>query len=410
MKKISSILCLALMPMALMAEELTYDRFIRLVAEKNVGYLAEQYNIDIAAANRQAAKVWNDPELSVEYGNNQDRVMEMGQSVDVGLSYDLDIAGVRRARIRVAKSEEQLTEASVAAYLSNLRLEASEAWAEAWRLKRSVEVLEASVRDMQQIAQSDSIRLAVGDVGRTDATQSRLEAQTLEGELIALRAEYRNALTELSFLCGGEAAMEVDGSDLPLDLQAMSEEDVCLRAEANRADLKAAELSHTLSQNNLRLVKASRRMELGLSLGYSYNTEVRNEIAPAPKFHGVSVGVTIPLKFSSLNKGERRAAEHEVEQSRHYYEAARLEVRKEALQAYQTYLAAREVRQRYDGGMLEEARQVVDSRKVGYQKGETPLIELLTAQQTYRDVMQGYIDACAGRFVSLAQLQKAMGE
>lgn len=409
MKKIFNLLLLALLPLGLLAQSMTYDQYIRTVAEKNVSYLAEQYNVDIAQANLQAAKVFNDPELSVDYGNNQDWYMYMGQSWEFGLSYDLDLAGVRRARIRTARNEKEITEASVIAYLSNLRFEAAQAWAEAWRLKQSCDVLQASVRDMQQIAESDSIRLSVGEIGRTDATQSKLEAQALEGELIALQAEYKNALMALSLLCGGEPITAMTDDELPQKSLSYSEEELFRVAENNRADLKAAELSHTLSVNNLRLVKASRAMEMSLSLGYSYNSEVRNEIAPAPKFNGLSVGIAIPLKFSSLNRGERRAAEHQVTQSQKYYEASLLQIRTEAAQALNAYEAAKVVLQKYNANMMSDARQIVESRKIGYQKGDTSLIELLAAQQTYRDVMQAYIDACSNHFVCYAQLENALG-
>jgi len=409
MKKIFNLLLLTPLPLSLLAQSKTYDQYMKTVAEKNVNYLAEQYNVDIAQANLQAAKVFNDPELSVDYGNNQDWYMYMGQSWEFGLSYDLDLAGVRRARIRTARNEKEITEASVIAYLSNLRLEAAQAWAEAWRLKQSCDVLQASVADMMQIAESDSIRLSVGDIGSTDATQSRLEAQTLEGELIALQSEYKNALMNLSLLCGGEPITAMTDAELPQKVLSYSEDELFRVAENNRADLKAAELSHTLSVNNLRLVKASRAMEMSLSLGYSYNSEVRNEIAPAPKFNGLSVGIAIPLKFSSLNKGERRAAEHQVTQSQKYYEASLLQIRTEAAQALNAYEAADVVLQKYNSHMMAEARQIVESRKVGYQKGDTSLIELLSAQQTYRDVMQAYIDACSNHFVCYAQLENALG-
>lgn len=408
MKKIFNLL-LAMLPLVMQAQSLTYDQYMQAVVEKNVSYLAEKYNVDIAVANVQAAKVFNDPEFSIEYGNNQDWYMQMGQSLDLGLSYDLDLGGVRRARIRTARSEQEIAEASVAAYLSNLRLEAAQAWAEAWKLQQSCQMLEAAVKDMQQIAKSDSIRLSVGDVGSTDATQSKLEAQTLEGELIALQAEYRNALMALSFMCGGESVTEMNEEQLPKHLFPFKEEEIYRLAEANRADLKAAELSQTLSENNLRLVKASRRMEMNLSLGYSYNTEVRNEIAPAPKFNGLSVGVAIPLKFSNFNRGERRAASSQVLQSQKYYESALMQVHMEAAQAYNAYQAANIVLQKYDDNMLQDARNIAESRKVGYQQGESSLIELLAAQQTYRDVMQAYIDACCNQFVCQKQLEYAIG-
>ena len=409
MKKLFNLLLLALLPFGAQAQDISYSQYIKAVAEKNAAYLAEKYNIDIATANLQAARVFNDPELSVDYANNQDWYMEMGQSLEFGLSYDLDLAGVRRARIRTSKTEKEITEASVNAYLCGLLSEASQAWAEAWKLRESCKLMASTVKDMEQIAKSDSIRLSVGDVGATDASQSRLEAQTMQGELLALEAEYRNALMNLSFMAGGESISGLTDNELPTVAEAFVEPDIYTMAEANRADLRAAELSQTLSENNLKMVKASRAMEMGLSLGYSYNKEVRNEIAPAPKFNGLSIGVSIPLKFSSMNKGELRAARSEVLQSQQVYESARQQVHMEVAQAYNSLQAARKVLQQYDSNMLGEARKILESRKVGYQSGESSLIELLAAQQTYKDVMQSYIDACAQKYISEVQLKQAIG-
>lgn len=409
MKKIIySLLLASLTAFSTQGQSISYEEFQRAVAGKNAGYLAEKYNVDIATANLEAAKVFNDPELSVGYGNNQDWSVQMGQAVEAELSYDLDLSGVRKARIATAGSEKDLTEASVAAYLNSLRMEAAEAWAEAWRLRESCAVLEQAVADMVQIARGDSLRLTLGDVGRADAMQSRLEARTLSGELVALKAEYQNALTTLSVLCGGEKISSIQG-DLPSKSMIFSLEQICEMAESNRSDLKAAELSHTLSENNLRLVKATRGFEMGVNVGYSYNTEVRNEIAPAPIYNGLSVGVTIPLKFSSANKGELNAAKAQIVQSQKYFDAARIQVRAEATQAYNSLLAAAEVMNNYDGSLLSDAKDIAESRKQGYIQGESSLLELLSAQQTYRDVMQAYIDACCNRYLCQAALEKAVG-
>ena len=40
---------------ALQAQEIGYDDFMRQVAERNAGYLAEKYNVEIAVANARAA-------------------------------------------------------------------------------------------------------------------------------------------------------------------------------------------------------------------------------------------------------------------------------------------------------------------------------------------------------------------
>ena len=408
MKKTISIGVLVLAVVSAMAQPMTYERYYNLVAEKNVLFIAEKYNIDKATASVEAAKVFNDPELSVSYGNNQDWDLQMGQSVEVEMSINPDLAGVRRARIAVAQSEKDITAASVSAYLANLRLEAAEVWAEAWRLRENCAVLQESVNGMIQIARSDSLRLIVGDIGRSDALQSRLEAQTMKGELLKMQAEYLNALDAVSLFCGGEQVSSLEG-ELPGIGLLPAESEIISLAESNRADLKAAELSKTLSENNLKLVRASRAFEMGINLGYSYNTEVRNEIAPAPRFNGLTVGVSIPLKFSSLNKGEINAAKAEIRQSEYYLEAARQKVRSEVVQAYNSLMAAIAVKNQYTESILEDAQNILESRKTGYLKGESSLIELLSAQQTYLDIMQAYIEACCYNFVCKAQLEQASG-
>lgn len=408
MKKTISLVAIALIAVSAAAQPMTYEKYISLVAEKNALYLAEKYNIDKASASLQAAKVFNDPELSVSYGNNQDWNLQMGQSIEMGLSINPDLGGVRRARIDVAASEKDITEASVAAFLGNLKLDAAEAWAEAWRLRESCRLLAKGAEDMARIARSDSLRLSLGDIGRADALQSRLEAQTMAGELMTLKAEYRNALNVVSMFCGGEAVSSIEG-DLPVPGALPDEGKVCSLAEENRAELKAAILSRTLSEKNLRLVRASRAFEMGINLGYSYNTEVRNEIAPAPRFNGLSVGVSIPLKFSSLNRGEINAARAEVQQNERYCEAARLQVRTEAAGAYNALMAAVAVRDQYSESILSDAQSIFEGREEGYLRGESSLLELLSAQQTYLEVMQAYIDACSNCFVCMAHLEQATG-
>lgn len=391
------------------AQRMTFDQYLSAVAQKNAAYLAEKYNVSIAMANMRAARVFNDPELSVTYGNNEDWSLMMGQSVEVELSYNFNLGGVRRARIHSANSEMEVSQASVDAYLCNLRSEACQAWAEAWRLREKCNILRENIQDMDRIAQSDSIRFSVGDIGRTDAMQYSLEARTLRSELLTAEAEYRNALLGLSYLAGEDAISDIDAEALPLSGLSYSTPEIYQMAEENRADLRAAELSQQLSANNLKLLKASLAMELGVSVGYSWNKEVRNEIAPAPAFNGFTVGVSIPLKFSNSNKGEMLAAGHAIDQSKATYEAARQQVRKEVAQAYNTYTSARSVMVQYQGSILSDARTVLENRRAAYQLGETTLLDFLAAQQSYREVMEAYIDACADNYVSEVLLRQAIG-
>ena len=407
MKKIFSLLVSAGLPF--MAAAQSFDAFMSAVEKYNTGYLAEKYNIDIAEANAEAAKVFNDPEMSVEYGDNQDRVLMMGRTLDVGLSYNFSLGNVRKARMSVARSEEELTRFLVSDYFRNLRCEAMSAWAGAWEAREILTLKKSSAESMGSLASSDSLRAAVGEIGKIDAQQSSIEARAMKGEWLKAQADYSNALTALSVLSGGMVFSDIDAGGLgisPVDVPVEALVDMALD---RRADLKAALLSKTLSEKNLALAKAELAPELGLNMGYSYNKEVRNEIAPAPKFNGVTVGVSIPLKFSSANKGTRKAAEKAVMQADAAYEEACRQIEAEVRMAWSSYRAALETAEECSDSMLADAADILESRRKAYLQGDSSLLDYLLAVRVYNDTAESCIGAKSALFTSWAELLSAVG-
>ena len=89
MKNLISILLSSLICVTGMAQ--TLESFLSEVERSNAAYIAEKYNVEIAEAQAIAAKVFNDPEFTAEYSDNQDRTLMMGRSVDLGLSYNFNL-------------------------------------------------------------------------------------------------------------------------------------------------------------------------------------------------------------------------------------------------------------------------------------------------------------------------------
>lgn len=407
MKKIISLLAFACVPFLAAAQ--TFDSFMSAVERYNSGYLAEKYNIDIAEANAEAARVFNDPEVSVEYGDNQDRVLMMGRTLEVGLSYNFSLGNVRKARINVAKSEEELTKSLVSDYFRNLRLEAMSAWARAWEAREILALKTSTAESMRSLASSDSLRAAAGEIGKTDAKQSSIEARALRGDMLGASADYSNALTYLSALSGGMAFKDITADGLGISPVNVPVDALVEMALDRRADLKAAVISKTLSERNLALAKAELAPEIGLNAGYSYNKEVSNEIAPAPKFNGVTVGVSIPLKFSSMNKGTRRAAEKAVSQAEAAYDEACRQIEAEVRMAWASYQAALETAKECSDSMLADAADILESRKKAYLQGESSLLDYLLATRVYNDTAEACIGAKSALFASWSELLAAVG-
>ena len=395
---------------ALQAQEIGYEDFMRQVAERNAGYLVEKYNVEIAVANARAAKIFNDPELSFGYSNNQDWSMQMGQSYETGISYTMSLGNVRGARMKVSMTEQQIAEKAAADYLCSLKAEAATAYAEAWCAAAKERIMYDAYSNMLKIAAGDSLRLAEGEVNATDALQSAMEAKRMRNDWLSSVSEARNAFTKLSSYAGG---IPVDGvQDMLPGVTSTAGKSLSQLQEIaldNRCDLHIAMLSKQLSENNLKLVRASRSMEIILNAGYSYNTEVRNEIAPAPKFHGFSVGVSVPLKFSSANRGEVNAAMAAVLQSEKALAAAELQIRTEVSMAYESYMTAENILDTYESSISEDAKTILENRIFGYKSGDSRLFELLEAQRAYDEVLISFMEAQRDVFISYAELCRATG-
>ena len=407
MKKIFSLCLVLLLGVTLSAQN--FNDYLKAVEQHNAAYTAERYSVDIAEAMTAAARVFNDPEFSVEYGNNQDWSLQIGQSVETGLSYAFSLGNVRRARIGVARSEEDITRAALADWFRNLKAEATLAWIDAQEARAVMEVKRSTWEGMEQVAASDSLKAALGDVSTVDARQSRIEARALRGDYLAAEADYKNALNTLSLFAGGMPFHEIPEEDIVLILPDRTAQELMELALEHRADLRAAELSRTLSERNLALVKASRAPEIELSAGYSYNTEVRNEIAPAPQYHGLSVGLAVPLKFSRLNRGERLAAERSVMQAEAAYEAAQQQIISEVQQAVVSWQAALRVAQECSDTMREDAASILESRRTAYLQGDSSLLDYLMAVRVYNETAEQCIEARSGLAAAAAELIRAIG-
>ena len=395
---------------------LTYDEFIKNVREKNIEYIVEQYNVSIAEASTQAAKVFPDPELSLTYENNQDRTMQMGQVYAAELGYTLELGGKRSARMAVARSEQQITEALVEDFFRNLRADATLCYFEALKQKQLVDLALSSWQSMRDLARGDSLRQALGEIAEVDAMQSRLEATTLMTDYLQVEVEYKNMLSDLVVFEGGTTATIDSIADVET-LRATSLRDfrvyqlpyLIAIAQDNRADLQASIRNRELSAANLKLAKANRVIDLGLNVGFTHNTEALNEEGYAPKFNAVMAGISIPLKFSNANKGELRAAQYAERQATAQYDAVLLQIRKEVEQCYNNYVSAYRQAELYQKSMLADAASILEKKKYSYSRGETSLLEVLDAQRTANEVFQNYYEALFNANASLVELCRVAG-
>jgi cobalt-zinc-cadmium efflux system outer membrane protein len=392
-----------------------YQTFISLVKEKNLSYAAEKLNVGIAEAELQAAKVFNDPQLSVEYGdneiaNNEERNNLLGRSVSIELSKTITL-GKRGPNIDLARSEKELSEALLEDYFRNLRAEATLAYLDAMKQAEQYRIQENSCANIRALADADSIRFAHGDINEADAMQSRIEAESAANELLQARTDLLNACASLAVWTGTFDAekLHLPSGKLKSVSRNFEAQTLLQSALDNRADLAAALKNTEVAARQLKVARRERNTDFDLALGYNYNSEIRNEIAPAPRFNGVTVGVSIPLKFSNLNKGAVNAAKLRQQQAETEYQQAEIEVQTQVMNSLRQYRSSVEQVNAYENGLHRKAEEVLKARIYSYQRGETSRSEVLIAQQTFDDLQSAYIEAIAGNIAALIDLEKNVG-
>jgi cobalt-zinc-cadmium efflux system outer membrane protein len=391
-------------------QPIDYTTYIDLVWKQNLGYAAEKLNVSAAEAGVKAAKVFNDPELSMEYADNDDRRMWMGRSVSVELSKTFSI-GKRSANIDLARSEKELNAALLEDYFHRLRAEATLAYLEAVKQSELYAVKDNSCENLRRLAEADSIRFALGKITDVDAVQSRLESEIACNDRLQAHTGLLNAYASLGLWTGvfDQNVIYDPAGKLQMKERAFEIDRLLQTALTNRADLAAALKNVDVARKELKVTRRERNTDFDLALGYNYNTEVRNEIAPAPKFNGVTVGVAIPLKFSNANKGAVQAARFRQEQAELNYQQAELEVQTSVMQSLRQYKSLIEQVKRYETGMLDEALSILTGKIYSYERGETSLLEVLVARQTYDELRASYIETVFDSLAALIELERNAG-
>lgn len=391
------------------AQSLDYNTYIDLIKKQNAEYVSEELNMAIGNAEVKAARAVDDPSLSFEYGNNSDWSIAMGQSVSAELSKSISISKLS-GRVKVAKQKLSVTQASFDDYWRNLKADATIDFYDALLAKELLLVDSQAYQNIATLFTSDSLRFVNGEISELDMLQTHLEQFQAQQDLKSRQTEYRNALVLLDERCGdpSRGTRSIEGH-LEMPFQDFDLQQLLDSAFRNRSDLRAAEESVLLAKQEEKLAIRERIPDVELALGANYNTRVRNEEAPAPQFMGYSVGLTIPLPVLSVNSGVRKASMLRQQQAQLQSQSIRNSIQGEVIRAYNVYQSSLQKVKMYNEVLMISAQQVLDGKLYAYQRGETSLLEVLTAQHTFNEIQKDYATCVYDCMVALVELERSIG-
>ncbi len=391
--------------------EIHYPEYLEAVGKGNLLYAAQKFNVDIAFAGIEIAKIFPNPQLYYGYFNNGQTRMKTGYGYSVNASTTIELGGKRKARIDLAKNGTELAKAQLEDFFRNLRADATIAYLYALLQQNSLRVLDNSYQSINRLAISDSIRFKLGSIMEIDAKQSRLQARYLLNGVIQAESNWKVSLANLNLLIGKKS---IDTLLYPIGDFAMFDRefiyhDLITSALNNRADLLAALKNKNVAESALRLAKANRVIDLGIIMGSNNSSVVTNAVEPTPSLTSVYGGISLPLKFSNNYKGDLKIAQYNIDQADLQYQQIELQVETDVSRSYFNYLAKRKQVQQFQSGLLSEAKRVLDGKVYAYQRGKTSLLDVLNAQSTYNTIQADYFNTLFSYASALVELERAVG-
>jgi len=383
---------------------LTADGAVLLAARQNLGVLAALREALAAHSGVRSASALSPPIFTVG------PALQMGGTTDGFLfQQPLELNGTREARASVARAQLRLAQAQALVQLQALVYTTRLNF---YTLAQAQERLRLA-QDFRMIAERfDAIahtQVALGARPGIERRQTTIEVARAKAQEAQAFGQEQAARAALNAYLGRaaldpveirlEAGMAAGGA---LDPASALDPVLAQRqALAVRGEIAAAEAAQDIPQAQARLSRAQGRPDIAPSFRIS-------QITPTYMDAGLGVVITIPLDYGTRSN-QIRQQEQTAQADAARVTGTQAQVRSEVVQATTRLNAAQETLRGYDGGLLAEAKAVLDDAQLGFRAGATTIIAVLEAQRTYRAILGERLDAQTQGALAQAELDRAAG-
>jgi outer membrane protein len=349
-------------------------------------------------AGATAQREWSDTSESNGRGNSSMNLnIQLSQPVFRGFR---TVEGVKSAKASVEAGRQQLlaTEQAVlfdvaAAYLAVVRD------------RQTLAIRQQNVKNLKKQASAASARFEVGEVTRTDVSQSRARVSGAEGDVAAARANLE-ASNAAYVAAVGHKPGKVKYSKLGKIPDSL--EGALSTAQDINPRILAASWVNDASRHDVEVAKGSLLPELSLRASGSYTIHPQGGVdnAESAAIQGV---LTVPIyqagrEYSSIRQAKQTSSQRQVQ----IIEATRA-VRQQVTTAWYTSVSSRQSIASAKA-QVAAAALALDGINQEYLVGSRTTIDVLNAEQEVLNARLGLVSAEYAQVISNYQLLQAMGK
>ncbi|MYN20557.1 TolC family protein [Rugamonas sp. FT107W] len=406
------------------AGQVTLREYAAAAAQNSLDLQMQRENVSSAQAGVSVAGVRPDPVLTAGIDSrelNAANKPNAPTATTVGVALTIETAGKRGQRIRAAQAVVKVGEATLDGGRRQLYADAVAAYTESCRARQALVRQEATLRALDDIVKANSVRRKVGDIGGLELSQSQVERDRFEADVVSARAQVLAAAESLSIPLGRRYSEVFGSAELACDAPAAAGlddvEQLARQAQDGRDDIRIARAALDAARASADLAQANRWVDpvVNVSLKNTPSvhalTDAGGTVTNSPTQRSLSLGLTVsvPIPLSRTQRGEVLQAQSAVTQATLALRSAELKAQIDVRRLYAQFRAAQANEQRYRESVLMQSDKVVEGMRLSYKKGAASLLELLTAQRSADEVYQAYLQAKADLATATVQLQLAAG-
>ncbi len=391
--------------------------------EKNLLLLAEKLNISQAEAMIVQAKLWPNPNISIEEVNlwaSQGQLSYFGETLpplagNAGTNRQISAqleqlvltAGKRKKLIALEEVSRDMAAEYFEELLRGLKAGFRSQLTALQYLQAYQVYYTRQLASLESLLQAYSNQVAQGNIPRGEYVRLKALQLELEAARNGLQKELFAAQTDLKVLMGLPANTSLSLTEagfLPdmakvegLSLAALFE-----AADGGRPDLRVARLEESYFDRLHRYEKAQRVPDLTFSAGYDRGGNFMLN------FIGFGVGLDIPV--FNRNQGNIRFAELGMEKSRLLTQEKTLRIQAETHLAYQNLMAAKALLDSIEPGYPAELDQLLESYTRSFRARNIGMLEYLDFLDAYLDNKKTILEAQKSVNDHFEELQFAIGK
>lgn len=386
------------------AGPVTLSQALSLALKHNFELQASEWKVKVAEAHRTQAGAIPNPEFETEideFGGSGKRDGFDGAEFSFLLKQEIELGGKRGKRMKVAELERDISRWEHRSKQLDVLAETKKAFVRVLAAKNKLRVAENEFDVIGKFLEVVSQRTRAGLVSPLEETRSQVAVATSRIALERSRRAKDLSRRRLAAAWGSTepGSMTVEGK-LENIVELVPLERLMGRI-SNNPEIAQTDTRAALGRAILQLEKSKNVPDITVSAGVK-RFEDDNDSA-------FVVGFSIPIPVFGLNPGGEAEAISRLKQSGAEKQATVVQVRTALRRAYQIMSSSyQEIFTLFDD-VMQAARKAFDAVQLGYEKGNTGLLEVLDAQRILFGVHGQYIDALSTYRIAIADVERLIG-